>query len=34
MRANEKKFQSFVGKMFMRFRDGLRFLRDLLEKRF
>jgi hypothetical protein len=34
MRANEKKFQSFIRKMFARFRDGLRFLGDLLKEFF
>src|SRR4029077_1248875 len=28
MRTNEKKFQSFVGKVFLRLRDDLRFLGD------
>src|SRR4030095_5699655 len=32
MRTNEKKFQPFIWKMFMRFRDGTRFLSDFLEK--
>src|SRR5258708_15381973 len=32
MRANEKKFQSFIGKMFVPFRNSLRFLSDFLEK--
>jgi hypothetical protein len=32
MRADEKKFQSFVWEMLVRCRDGLRFLGDLLEK--
>ena len=32
MRANKKKFQSFVGKISLSFRDSMRFLGDLLEK--
>ena len=32
MRADEKKFQSFIWEMLVRCRDGLRFLGDLLEK--
>ena len=31
-RADEKEFQSLVGEMFVRCRDGVRFLGDLREK--